>query len=143
MSDDLGGPERLRPDQLWRQAFDQFPNDQAGRRVRYIQLMREHGHIVPTLDGKARQGDIFGHPSDERVPVQPDLLAALQASVDAARTKVRAEPATVCVRLDGLADKIAAKLAEIYRDPGAEPGDDVWFGDADIIVALLQSLAVQ
>lgn len=56
----------MRPDELWRQARDEFPDDQAGRRIRYIELMREHGHIVPTLDGKPRQGDIFGHRSEQQ-----------------------------------------------------------------------------
>lgn len=51
------------PYQLWQQAHEEFSDDQAGRRIRYIQLMREHGHIVPTIDGKPRQSDIFGHAS--------------------------------------------------------------------------------
>ena len=50
-----------RPDQLWHQAQDEFSDDPAGRRIRYIELMREHGHLRPTLDGKPRRGDIFGH----------------------------------------------------------------------------------
>lgn len=47
--------DRPRPDQLWQQAHDEFPNDDAGRRIRYIALMREHGHIVPTIDGGPRK----------------------------------------------------------------------------------------
>jgi len=68
----------------------------------------------------------------------PDMLAAADA-VDPLRA-----PATVSVRLDGLADKIAATLQHgIYRTPGDDPGDEAWFEDANILIALLHSLAVQ
>lgn len=59
-----GVGERPRPDQLWQQAHDEFPNDRAARRIRYIDLMREHGHIVPTIDGLPRK-KLFGC-EDER-----------------------------------------------------------------------------
>lgn len=52
---------RTQPFQLWQQAKSEFPNDETARRIRYIALMREYGHIVPTLDGKPRTTDIFGH----------------------------------------------------------------------------------
>jgi len=46
--------EKPRPDQLWRQAEEEFPNDQAARRIRYVALMREHGLLRPTLPGESR-----------------------------------------------------------------------------------------
>jgi hypothetical protein len=50
MSDDA----RPRPDQLWRQADEEFPGDSAARRLRYVELMRKHGHLRPTLPGESR-----------------------------------------------------------------------------------------
>jgi hypothetical protein len=68
----------------------------------------------------------------------PDMLAAADA-VDPLRA-----PATVCVRLDGLADKIAAT---IHQDrcasaclAGPAQRDHQW---AERLVSLLRSLAVQ
>lgn len=47
--------ERPGPYELWRQA--------GGDRELYLQLMRQHGHIVP---GKRPAGeDVFGHPIRE------------------------------------------------------------------------------
>lgn len=42
------------PWQLWRQANDEHPNDQAARRIRYIELMRKYGHLRPPLPGESR-----------------------------------------------------------------------------------------
>lgn len=58
-----GFTTRPLPHELWQQAHDEFPNDQAARRIRYIALMREHGHIVPTIDGKPRR-KLFGCEGD-------------------------------------------------------------------------------
>jgi hypothetical protein len=38
--------------ELWHQADSEHPGDDAARRIRYIELMREHGYIVPTLPGE-------------------------------------------------------------------------------------------
>jgi hypothetical protein len=66
------------------------------------------------------------------------MLDALDA-VDPLRA-----PATVCVRLDGLADKIAARLHQDRCDGSCLAGparrDHQW---AERLIELLQSLAVQ
>lgn len=39
------------PHALWAQADREYPNLPGRRRERYVELMREHGHIVSALDG--------------------------------------------------------------------------------------------
>jgi hypothetical protein len=69
-------------------------------------------------------------------------IAEVQSRYDREPTDA---PATVCVRLDGLADKIAATVREellhgpVFPETGSTPSRRA----ADAVVSLLQSLAVQ
>ncbi len=40
------------PYDLWHQAGDEFPDNEAARRIRYVALMREHRYLRPTLPGE-------------------------------------------------------------------------------------------
>lgn len=42
------------PAVLYAQAEDEHPNDPEKRRQRYLELMREHGHIVKAKPGEDR-----------------------------------------------------------------------------------------
>lgn len=35
------------PGVLWQQAHDEHPTDPDSARIRYRELMREHGHLIP------------------------------------------------------------------------------------------------
>ena len=40
-------PEKPTPSVLWHQANDEHPDDELARRQRYLDLMVEHGHVIP------------------------------------------------------------------------------------------------
>jgi hypothetical protein len=42
------------PHVLWRKASAEYPDDRTACRDRYIELMREHGHIVKAEPGQDR-----------------------------------------------------------------------------------------
>lgn len=42
------------PSELYYRARDEYPDDADAARARYVELMREHGHIVPRKSGESR-----------------------------------------------------------------------------------------
>lgn len=62
----MSGPLQLSPLALWQQACDEHGQGTPEQRVRYLELMREHGHLISggctTTDlsapvGLSEQGD--------------------------------------------------------------------------------------
>lgn len=59
------------PSTLWFQAVDEHPNDGGARRERYIELMREHGHIVDADDPDAGPKNLpCGWPGNTESPAE-------------------------------------------------------------------------
>ena len=46
--------ETVSPGRLWYQAAEEHPGDKEARTARYLDLMREHGHIVEAKPGEDR-----------------------------------------------------------------------------------------
>lgn len=46
--------EATTPNALWRQAEAEHPGDPDARDARYLDLMREHGHVVKAKPGQDR-----------------------------------------------------------------------------------------